>query len=239
MSQNTTAMQRGAGGETTGATDMTTQQPEALDLADWLEAVGGGPSAKRCAALLREQHARITALESQLAQRFDAADMATASAQGFRDGVASLTAQAAPAAGAVAGPDDIDAIALTRYKVVHSHDSMFHRFAVVAGDGKQQLCLGRETECQNMARKFAGAFLDGAFYQSQVAAAPTPPAQAADSVQEDAARYRWLAEHCRSTSEHWGGRWSIIIDGPAPKSHDSEDDFDAAVDAARKQGATP
>ena len=60
----------------------------------------------------------------------------------------------------------------------------------------------------------------------------------ADSVQEDAARYRWLAEHCRSTSEHWGGRWSIIIDGPAPKSHDSEDDFDAAVDAARKQGAS-
>ena len=60
----------------------------------------------------------------------------------------------------------------------------------------------------------------------------------ADSVQEDAARYRWLAASCRSTSEHWGGRWSIIIDGPAPKSHDSEDDFDAAVDAARKQGAT-
>lgn len=64
-------------------------KPEALDLADWLEAVGGGPSAKRCAALLREQHARITELESQLAQRFDAADMATAAAQGFRDGVAS------------------------------------------------------------------------------------------------------------------------------------------------------
>lgn len=35
------------------------------------------------------QHARITELESQLAQRFDAADMATAAAQGFRDGVAS------------------------------------------------------------------------------------------------------------------------------------------------------
>lgn len=41
-------------------------QPEALDLADWLEAVGGGPSAKRCAALLREQHARIADLEAQL-----------------------------------------------------------------------------------------------------------------------------------------------------------------------------
>jgi len=42
-------------------------KPEALDLADWLEAVGGGPSAKRCAALLREQHARIAELESELA----------------------------------------------------------------------------------------------------------------------------------------------------------------------------
>ena len=41
-------------------------QPEALDLADWLEAVGGGPSAKRCAALLREQYARIAELESEL-----------------------------------------------------------------------------------------------------------------------------------------------------------------------------
>ena len=35
---------------------------------------------------------RITELESQLAQRFDAADMATAAAQGFRDGAASVSA---------------------------------------------------------------------------------------------------------------------------------------------------
>ncbi|WP_198314704.1 MULTISPECIES: hypothetical protein [unclassified Acidovorax] len=87
-------------------------------------------------------------------------------------------ADAAPSAGAVAGPDDIDAIALTRYKVVHSHDSMIHRFAVVAGDGNQQLYLGREVECENMARKFAGAFLDGAFYQANI----TPSTQAAGSV---------------------------------------------------------
>ena len=78
---------------------------------------------------------------------------------------------------------------------------------------------------------------DRADWAAWLAAAPTPAAQA-DSVLEDAARYRWLAAHCRSTSEHWGGRWSIIIDGPAPKSHDSGDDFDAAVDAARKQGAS-
>ena len=88
-------------------------QPEAMDLADWLEAVGGGPSAKRCAALLREQHTRIAELESELeavgaggvsgplmgraslqSPGFDAADVATASAQGFRDGVASLSANA-------------------------------------------------------------------------------------------------------------------------------------------------
>ena len=50
----------------------------------------------------------------------------------------------------------------------------------------------------------------------------------------DAERYRWLAGHCRSTSEHWGGRWSIIVDGPAPKAHDSEDAFDAAIDAAMR-----
>ena len=53
-----------------------------------------------------------------------------------------------------------------------------------------------------------------------------------DDVVRDAERYRWLAGYCRSTSEHWGGRWSIIIDGPAPKTHDSEDDLDAAIDAA-------
>ena len=42
-------------------------QPEAMDLADWLEAVGGGGlSPNRCAALLREQHARIAELESEL-----------------------------------------------------------------------------------------------------------------------------------------------------------------------------
>jgi len=49
----------------------------------------------------------------------------------------------------------------------------------------------------------------------------------------DAERYRWLAKHGRSTSEHWGGRWSIAIEGPCPKSHNSEVDFDAAIDAAR------
>ena len=56
----------------------------------------------------------------------------------------------------------IESMAAERYKVVLSHQSMFYRYAVVAGNGAQQLYIGRETECANMARKFAGAFLDGA-----------------------------------------------------------------------------
>lgn len=55
--------------------------------------------------------ARITELESQLAQRFDAADMATAAAQGFRDGVASLSANAGEPRNAIDRDALIDAIA--------------------------------------------------------------------------------------------------------------------------------
>lgn len=45
----------------------TTQQPEALDLANWLDAVGnGGISSTAAAAELRRQHARIAELEAQL-----------------------------------------------------------------------------------------------------------------------------------------------------------------------------
>ncbi len=89
------------------------------------------------------------------------------------------TAQEAPTA--VAGPSEfpheqMDAMALARYKVVPSTSSMFWSHAVVAGDGAQQLYVGREVECQNMVRKFAGAFLDGAFAFHSIAADPTTPA---------------------------------------------------------------
>ena len=50
------------------------------------------------ADMVRRLGARIIELESQLAQRFDAADMATAAAQGFRDGVASVSAGSEPEA---------------------------------------------------------------------------------------------------------------------------------------------
>jgi len=76
-------------------------------------------------------------------------------------------------------PESIERMATGRYKVVPSHESMFHRWAVVAGSGTQQLYLGREVECQNMARKFAGAFLDGAFFAMQQ---PAPQQEAREPV---------------------------------------------------------
>lgn len=118
---------------------------------------------------------------------------------------AAPAAQAAPAA--VAGPSEfpheqMDAMALARYKVVPSTSSMFWRHAVVAGDGAQQLYVGREVECQNMARKFAGAFLDGAFAFHSIAADPT--AHAAPVAQRDAwleAAIAW--EVCASIHRQW------------------------------------
>ena len=100
---------------------MTTQQPEALipdektvmaqaqvyasawaivgsrfDAGDGLELAEQEKTI--LADMVRRLGARTTELESQLAQRFDAADMATAAAQGFRDGVASVSAGSEPMA---------------------------------------------------------------------------------------------------------------------------------------------
>lgn len=72
---------------------MTTQQPDALQCAAELEysiAHHGMQDAFTLNAysamqMVRTQHARITELESQLAQRFDAADMATAAQAAVQD----------------------------------------------------------------------------------------------------------------------------------------------------------
>ena len=91
---------------------MSTQQPEALaqECADYATSLrsaanvakleGRAPpvSFLRAADLFERAASRITELESQLAQRFDAADVATAAAQGFRDGAASVSAGSEPVA---------------------------------------------------------------------------------------------------------------------------------------------
>lgn len=137
---------------------------------------------------------------------------------------------------APAEPMDRDAVALARYKVVPAHESMFHRFAVVAGDGKQQLYLGREVECQNMARKFAGAFLDGAFYRAH-AAAPQPPApqEPADALPTytDDLELRY-AEACEER-DHLR---ELLKKPPTPAA--TADALDAALDAfEQKQRGIP
>lgn len=74
----------------------------------------------------------------------------------------------------------VERMAADRYRVVSADDSMFYRFAVVAGDGNNQLFIGREIECRNMARRFAGAFLDGAFVA--MGYSPTQPPAVAVAV---------------------------------------------------------
>ena len=77
---------------------MSTQQPESLRVSGLLRVTGHKAVSANMISdailVIENQHARITELESQLAQRFDAADMATAAAQGFRHGVASVAASA-------------------------------------------------------------------------------------------------------------------------------------------------
>ena len=63
-----------------------------------IEHVAGDVSKNGAGLNMSTQHARITELESQLARRFDAADMATAAAQGFMDGVASVSSGSEPVA---------------------------------------------------------------------------------------------------------------------------------------------
>lgn len=125
--------------------------------------------------------------------------------------------QAARRAPAVPVPQSIEQMAVDRYKVVPSHISVFYPCAVVAGDGQQQLYIGREAECQNMARKFTGAFLDGAFVA--LAAAPQPAAAAPVQLPEPVAfALEWTFNgeergmrlyddetHCRFDAESDGG----------------------------------
>ncbi len=85
-------------------THTSTEQPEINELCQWFNEGDGfkqGTAAPHKWVLqanseISRQHARITELEAQLAQRFDAADMATAAAQGFRDGVAKEQAEWQP-----------------------------------------------------------------------------------------------------------------------------------------------
>lgn len=66
---------------------------------------------------------------------------------------------------------------------------------------------------------------------NMVAGLVKPPAD----VVRDAERYRWLRDKCRATGEHWGGRWSLVIEGPCPDGDESSGAIDKAIDAAIKR----
>lgn len=243
---------------------MTTEQPEALRLAEMLEQEARlllKPGSAAAAAELRRQHARITELEVQLSAigaggvspLMNAAQEATHLRElaAYRLTVENLEREIAAQQPApspvpskpigylnpkVIGPDGkIDAPGALTYSSRPCGGWTFPIYAAAP------TALTAQADTQpadypplpSTYYLVAGEIRGWDEHQMRAYVDADRAARApADSVQEDAARYRWLAEHCRSTSEHWGGRWSIIIDGPAPKSHDSEDDFDAAIDAA-------
>ena len=167
-------------------THTSTEQPVINELCQWFNEGDGfkqGTAAPHKWVLqanseISRQHARITELE-------DAADIAIERIEELEAQLSAIGAgdveplrkrAAAPQAVQAEVPEAIEQMAVDRYKVVPSHESMFHRWAVVAGNGTQQLYIGREGECQSMARKFMGAFLDGAFAAMQNAA-PAHPAE--------------------------------------------------------------
>ena len=91
--------------------DIALRLAEMLTADEWPGNVTLVSYARECVAELRRIHAYCQELESQLAQRFDAADVATASAQGFRGGVASLSANAGEPRNAIDRDALIDTIA--------------------------------------------------------------------------------------------------------------------------------
>ena len=84
----------------------------------------------------------------------------------------------------------------------------------------------RELECA------VSNALPGSYYMDPPDGGDVPLGEQVRRMALDARRYRWIAGHCRSTSEHWGGRWSIVVEGPCPAKHDEEGAFDDAIDAA-------
>lgn len=75
--------------------------------------------------------------------------------------------------------DEMDAIALSRFKVEQT-DSNIWGWCVRAGDGTQELYKGRKSDCEAVARRLIGAFLDGAMLAHDMLA--TAPQQQAASV---------------------------------------------------------
>lgn len=100
--------------------------------------------------------------------------------------------------------DAMDVFAANRFHVKPCDKRLFG-WQVTAGDGEQTLYVGRKPDCENVARKLAGAFLDGAFYYSGLANAPQPPALSDGRILEiyEEAKANWnaQADQCNQWSD--------------------------------------
>lgn len=88
----------------------------------------------------------------------------------FRQGIAWALSQqddneaTSPAQGEQQPPyphEVMDVIATSRYQVVASGSGPLSRYSVRAGDGEQELYRGGKSDCEHVARKLVGSFLDG------------------------------------------------------------------------------
>lgn len=68
--------------------------------------------------------------------------------------------------------EEMDVIATSRYQVVASGSGPLSRYYVRAGDGKCELYRGGKSDCEHVARKLEGAFLDGGLTAFGLYAAP-------------------------------------------------------------------
>ena len=182
-------------------------------------------------------HARITELESQLAQRFDAADVATAAAQGFRDGAASLTAQAVVQDDLITirkpttSAEMLWLLKLARLVISDVGKTLEETFAP-AQPAAEASRFG-SPELPAYTEDQLAAWQEGASARITTAAPqPSPTAQSADSVLEDAMRYRWLCCKFGETRfpcalEDWLEHGYIA---------DGKPSIDAAIDEAIKRG---
>ncbi|OMG61507.1 hypothetical protein AUR59_020325 [Stutzerimonas balearica] len=111
----------------------------------------------------------------------------------------------------------MDVIATSRYQVVASGSGPLSRYYVRAGDGKCELYRGGKSDCEHVARKLAGAFLDGGLtafglYAAPIAQTAPQPEQseelawkvlqaATDALDRRAAPHAWISQAWNAGSE--------------------------------------
>ena len=125
--------------------------------------------------------------------------------------------------------ETIEAVALNRYQVKRNDNTLLG-WCVVAGDGDLKLYCARKANCENVARKLIGAFLDGAFYATTFTQ-PDP------ELAKDAERYRAIRQGMVYVEPHPDGKIYVATDrGVYCKTSSEVDDIIDAAIAAEKGG---